>query len=86
MRNIYLWHCLTKVIYYEKGFIISCRYLLYGYGSDGSVRSDLQSDRLQQVSAFYLLGRIINPYAHSCWITNPAEQEMGENYMLFLGV
>lgn len=22
----------------------------------------------------YLLGRIINPYAHSCWITNPAEQ------------
>lgn len=22
----------------------------------------------------YLLGRIINPYAHSSWITNPAEQ------------
>lgn len=22
----------------------------------------------------YLPGRIINPYAHSCWITNPAEQ------------
>jgi len=39
-----------------------------------SVRSDLQSDRLQQVSAFYLPGRIINPYAHSGWITNPAEQ------------
>lgn len=22
----------------------------------------------------YLFGRIINPYAHSGWITNPAEQ------------
>lgn len=39
-----------------------------------SVWSDLQSDRLQQVSAFYLLGRSTNPYAHSDKITNPAEQ------------